>query len=201
MLFYKLIRALFYVFLLAYSPLVYANNSHKSQLHVHTGFVMGALSGPTPDAELMVMPTFNFEYESFLSSTNSYSFKGIFAMDMEDAIVKYFFAGFSQRFYMIGRGSTLETQNRQTYIRIDPKINFYTGYSVGLSQAVAQTFTSVLQTFTTMLDIGGMAGVNYRLTSNIRLEAQLEISYAYGFSSVAISGMLTKGFFGISYEL
>lgn len=173
-----------------------------SQIHLRAGMVMASFSAPgllPEEASFSVMPTFDVEYERYLNIRSSYVLKGVFAMDLATSIVKYYYAGVGQRFYFGSLGTAVVADSPGISVVSQPKMRYYIGYDVGISQTVIKSFTSSLQVFTSMVDIGGTVGFIYQMTKNMGIEGLGGVSYGYGFSSVAISGLFMKGFFGMTY--
>jgi hypothetical protein len=177
----------------------------KDLLHFRSGVVtstLGSFSNPTTGATtsgFTVAPSFDFEYEIFYSERKSYAFRGTLAIDFATSVTRYIYGGAGQRFYLNSRGSPLEFSSSELSINVLPKIRYFIGWEIGVSQAVVNIFTSSLQTVTTALDGGGIAGAMYQISKDVAIEGSMTVSYAFGFSSVGAAGTVAKGFLGGIY--
>lgn len=175
--------------------------SVQDHLHFRMGMVSSSLGTSIGAAggAFAVVPSFDIEYETFTSDRKSFVFRGILALDMATTVTRYFFAGVGQRFYLNNRGSALMAVTPDVSVMMRPKFRYYVGWDAGISQAVVNVLTASLQSMTTAIDGGGVAGALYQMSENVSLEASLTMSYAFGFSSVPASGMVMKAFFGGAY--
>lgn len=173
----------------------------KNHLHLRTGMVsssMGESIGAAGGA-FAVVPSFDVEFESFVTDRSAYVLRGIMALDMATTVTRYLFAGVGQRIYLNNRGSALVAVTPEASVIIRPKFRYYVGWDAGVSETVVNVLTASLQSVTTAIDGGGVVGSIYQSSENLGLEASLTMSYAFGFSSVPASGMVMKAFFGASY--
>ena len=173
----------------------------SDQLHFKMGMVNSTLgtSIGVEGGNFAVVPSFDVEYETFLTSRKSYVLRSIMALDMASTVTRYLFAGVGQRLYVNGRGSQMIAVTPDLSIIMQPKFRYYLGWDAGVSTAVVNVLTASLQSVTTAIDGGGVAGALYQISDNFTFDSSITMSYAFGFSAVPATGMIMKIFFGGAY--
>jgi hypothetical protein len=173
-----------------------------NQSHFRTGMVSSSLGSSvgSKTGGGAVLPSFDFEYESFKSDRKSSILHAVLAHETQDSVTRYFFAGAGFRYYLRTRGSNEIATSQDIGLIIRPTFRSYFGWEVGLSENVINVVTPSLQSLTTAIDGGAYFGTLYRLSNNVSLDAHIGMNFALGFSSVAASGMIMKIMSGISYS-
>ena len=173
----------------------------SDQLHFKMGMVNSTLgtSIGVEGGNFAVVPSFDVEYETFITSRKSYVLRSIMALDMASTVTRYLFAGVGQRMYMNSRGSQMIAVTPELSIIMQPKLRYYWGWDAGISTAVVSVLTPSLQSVTTAIDGGGVAGLLYQISDKFTFDASMTMSYAFGFSAVPATGMIMKMFFGGAY--
>lgn len=199
----KLLKLLFRVLpnFLYTLQVAHAGGPMADQIHLRTGMVTSSLgtSVGSEGGAFSVMPSFDAEYERFVSDQKSFLYRGTLALEMATTVTRYLYFGVGQRYYVNSRGSALRAITPDVTVTVQPNFRYYFGWDAGMSQIVVNVLTASLQSFTTAVDLGGVGGAIYQISENIGLEAQMAVSYAYGFSSVPATGMVMKGFGGLTY--
>jgi len=148
-----------------------------------------------------VMPSLDLELEFFKSYKKSYSVRTIIAMDMGSGKMNYNYFDLGTNRYYKGRGLTLNYETKDQKIIIKPKVRMYYGFDVGLSRVAVFDFTTVLSAVSTGIDAGAHWGYTKQLTDNWAFNAQVGLSYAYGFTTISATGMNLKFLFGLTTPL
>lgn len=170
-----------------------------SQVHGRMGMVTGSLSGPITST-FSTIPTFELEYEKFLTTKESIIMRAIFAMDSASAKTQYAYAGAGQRFYIRGTTShPITSADKEASVEIEPMWRYYWGWDIGASSVLVQEVTETFDAVSTMADFGASAGASRRVTKNFYWDASGRFSYGYGFSSVAVNAMIINLSFGATY--
>jgi len=196
-------RAIFIILITAWSLIssIASAKTTSDQFHIKLGMVNSSLgtSIGVEGGNFAVVPSFDFEYETFVTSRRSYVLRSTMALDMASTVTRYLFAGIGQRVYMNSRGSQMIAVTPDISIIMQPKFRYYLGWDAGVSTAVVSVLTASLQSVTTAIDGGGVAGVLYQISDNFTFDASMTMSYAFGFSAVPATGLIMKMFFGGAY--
>ena len=170
----------------------------KSQLHFRMGYVAGQYSGVF-DGDFKVYGAFDLDYELFLSSDASVSFRFIQALDNPDSVPFYTYAGVGYKYYWRSKGPLTIQKGDGIFIESIPKLRFYTGVDLGVAQVLTKSFGPNVQSVSNMTDVGINVGANYQISRNFGLEAHTGITYGYGFSSTPVNGRTQRFLLGGSY--
>ncbi|MEC9281432.1 MAG: hypothetical protein VX642_01875 [Bdellovibrionota bacterium] len=173
-----------------------------SNITVRTGMLVSSLTGPSSlETSFTVFPIIDFEYLNHQSAKSALIYRAGIAIDSATSVSKYIGFSIGQKHYIgsVGTNSELSSPNDSIKIYSTSKYSF--GYNVGLSQVAAESFVS--STFginSTLIEINGFLGYEHRFSNNYNANAQLDMAYGYGVSSVTFSGILTRFLFGINYS-
>lgn len=189
----------FLVFSIFHLQIVKASSdSPDGMVHIHLGMVSGNYSGPA-QTSFSVPQAINFEYE-FLNSNKSTNYiRSLMAFDANKGRLVYFLNSFGFRQYANSNAKLYSFSRNGESFSLAPKVRYFYGADVGISQVVVQTLGTVLQATSTMFDLGAHIGASYHLKPNWAFEIVGGYSYGYGFSTVAVTGTTMRIMFGGSY--
>lgn len=196
----------------------YASDKLVKQLTFNTGMVQGSYSSPLVETDstgevesnttdelsggFSVVPSVNAVLEVFPDSFRESMFaRTVIAMDSATGKMKYNFLGFGQRFYYSGYGIPRNFTEKGFSYKADPQTRKYYGWDVGLSRVLVASFSTSLSAVSTGLDFGGHWGMIKMMGDNWGMNFEIGASFAYGFSTVAVSGTNIKIFVGGTYGL
>lgn len=175
-----------------------AAKTRASQLHFRTGLVYGDYGGQF-SGTFSVPTALDIDYEVFTHNNRSYHFRFTQAVQLPDSVPFYTYGGGGYRFYLDSKG-LVENQNEPgILISSSPRWRYYVGVDAGIAQVVVQTFGSIVQAVSNMLDVGVNGGLMYQVGENLSLELQVGGSFGYSFSSVPEQGATGRLFFGGAY--
>lgn len=174
---------------------------NNNQFHFRTGFFSASYNGVGVGSQAFSnMMTLNIEYEFFKSTRVSHALRSIIAMDFSSAKLMYFSAGYGQRFYLGGPGMKFFRQEGNISVLSVPKLRYYIGYNVGISQAIIRSINEALQVVSSLLDFGFEGGGSYSITKSVAMDLSTGMSYGWGFSSVAVTGITMHMLLGVNYS-
>lgn len=174
-----------------------------NQIKFRTG-MMNATVGGVQSASFSVLPVWNVEYEMPKGLEKSHFFSVLLANDMATAQTKYFGMAYGQRTYF--RGTTAEDlvlTNMVTqgdYFKMSSPHRMFYDWTVGIGQLQSYMASLSLNLTSTTIDFGGGAGYEYQITSKTAFTSKFHLGYAYGISSVAVSGMLMEALVGATWQ-
>lgn len=172
------------------------------QIHGRTGILDAMVGGVKGIAPFMSMPIFDGEFEFLKSTKKSYLVHGTFAQDMTTAQTKYFYAGYGERYYVWGTvGTKVDKLDKTGVIQIQGSKRYYIDWEIGMGQLQAEAINLSLNITSTVLEIGLAGGMIYQPWRNLGLVTHVGLGYGYGISSVAVSGMIARILFGVTYYL
>lgn len=173
------------------------------QLKFKTG-MMSASVGGSQTSSFSVAPVWNVEYEMPRTITKSQFFSILLANDMATAQTKYFGMAYGQRTYFRGTTSQdlvlSDMVNQGDMLKMSSPHRMFYDWSAGIGQLQSYMASLSLNLTSTTVDFGGGAGYEYQLTSKTALTSKFHLGYAYGISSVAVSGMLMELLFGATWQ-
>lgn len=184
------------------------------QFVFNLGLVNGAYSNPIDDSDaataatggnliaengFSVAPSFNFGVEYFSDLKTSWFTRAIIAMDSTEGKMRYQYLGLGGNKYISSVGLMRSYVNEDVILKSFPRWRHFYGWDLGLSRVIVVSFGPALNSVSTAIDFGGHIGTNYHMGRNWALNAQLGMSYAFGFSTVAVTGTNFKIFFGSSF--
>ena len=185
------------------------------QVFFNMGMVNGTYSNPLVDggeedannstnvsnaeSGFSVVPSFNFGLEYFSDLKTSYFTRAIISMDTATGKMRYSYLGLGGNKYFSSVGLMRSYVNKDAIVKSFPKWRHYYGWDLGLSRVIVVSFGNTLNAVSTGLDFGGHLGTNYHMGKTWALNMQLGMSYAFGFSTVAVTGTNMKFFFGTSF--
>lgn len=195
MVYHKLLS--FFIIFLFVTP------TFADQIKFRTG-MMSASVGGSQTSSFMVMPVWNVEYEIPKTLDKAHFFSILLANDMATAQTKYFGMAYGNRTYF--RGTTSQDLvlsnmvNPGDMLKVTSPNRFFYDWTVGVGQLQSYMASLSLNLTSTTIDFGGGAGYEYQFTSKTALTAKAHFGYAYGISSVAVSGMLIELLFGATWQ-
>lgn len=179
------------------------SHSFADQIKFRTG-MMNASIGGSQTSSFSVVPVWNVEYEMARSLEKSHFFSVLLANDMATAQTKYFGMSYGQRTYF--RGTTSQDLvitnmvNQGDYFKMASPHRMFYDWSAGIGQLQSYMASLSLNLTSTTVDFGGGVGYEYQLTSKTALTSKFHLGYAYGISSVAVSGMLIEALVGATWQ-
>lgn len=209
----NLIKILSFTILMIISSGLSAAGFEDFQFVVNLGMVNGAYSNPISDESVSsvsggnveatngfsVVPSFNFSVEYFSSLKSSYFARVIIAMESTEGKMRYQYMGLGGNYYFSSVGLARSYVKEDVILKTFPKWRHYYGWDLGLSRVIPVSFGPALNSVSTAIDFGGHVGTNYHMGSSWALNAQFGMSYAFGFSTVSVTGTNMKLFFGTSF--
>jgi hypothetical protein len=176
-----------------------AHAGADSQLHVRGGLLSGVYTGPQY-GDFSIPNAFDLEYEQFTHNQRSFLFRAIMAMELETSKPYYFYAGTGLRYYFSSKGMAFEAEDDKVSMSAVPRLRYYVGTDVGISQAIIKSLGRVLQVTSTMMDIGGHVGAIYQVDRRLGFEIQFGLTSGQGFSSVSVVGYSARALGGFTYK-
>ena len=184
------------LFILFFHGLHFAH-AMQSQVHLRTGLLNGSYDGIF-EGEFDISAAMDVDYEFFVSNDTTGLFRFIQGLD-SDSRPFYTYAGAGMRYYWRSKGMYTEQQDVGMFISSRPRLRFYVGGDLGVSQVIVKSFGPNVQSVANMTDIGANIGAIRQLNDRFGLEAHLGFSYGYGLSSTPTNGNTTRVFVGASY--
>lgn len=173
------------------------------QIKFKTG-MMNASIGGSQTSSFSVAPVWNVEYEMARGIDKAHFFSALLANDMSTAQTKYFGIAYGQRTYFRGTTSQdlvlSDMVKPGDMLKMSSSHRMFWDWSVGVGQLQSYMASLSLNLTSTTVDFGGGAGYEYQLTSKTALTSKVHLGYAYGISSVAVSGMLMELLFGATWQ-
>ncbi len=171
----------------------------ENGFHAAIGLVTGKFSGPGLNANggFNVPSSIDLEYEFIRQRHFSYFIRTTFSYQLKDGVLPYVYTGGGARYYLWSNSRGYDESEGGFKISKKPNIKIYLGPEVGLSQNIIKQYTQVVQTGTTLIEIGGNAGIVYQLNSNIGLEAKVGYSIGFGISTTIVGANIFRGLIGI----
>lgn len=175
-----------------------ANETHDGMVHIHMGQISGSYKGPV-QSTFSVPQAINFEYEFLHNNKTTNYIRSLMAFDANQGRLVYFLNSFGVRQYFNSNAKAYSFAKDGESFSLAPKMRYFYGADVGISQVVVQTLGTVLQATSTMFDLGVHTGFSYHIQPRWALEVVVGYSYGYGFSTVAVTGSTTRMMVGGSY--
>lgn len=178
-----------------------------SVFHARSGYLYAKVDRPPINAELSrtriadsiaSAPIFDFEYEVFFSNRISTVLRYVLALDLSTTKNVFSSTGLGQRYYFFSKGPVVERADEGVFVGSTPTWRFFAGWNVSISQLAVGDFGTLLQLNSTMFDVGGLAGLTYSINSKLSVEAVVDGSFGYGFSTVPVNALMFKACAGIS---
>ena len=79
-------------------------------------------------------------------------------------------------------------------------MRYFAGFNAGISQVIVRSSAKGIDVVSSLLDMGAEGGLSYTLTNTLSLDVAAGGSFGWGFSSVAVTGIIMYGFFGLNYS-
>lgn len=178
---------------------VQSAHARKSQAHVRTGLMTGSYNG-TFEGSWEVSNAFDLEYELFVANDGAILFRFVQGIDTPDSRPFYTYGGMGFRHYLnYGKGSYSEQQDSGMYISTKPRIRYYVGADMGISQVIVRSFGPNVQSVANLVDVNVNLGAIYQITDSFGAEAHLGYSSGYGISSTPTNGNTQRYFIGGTY--
>ena len=171
-----------------------------SLFSVRSGMVMGSVSGGGPQASysLTTIPYLDAEWDLFFSSRMAVVLRTIMALDFATGNMRYSYSGTGQRFFLNAGGAFLSRSESGVTVTNSPKLNYFVGWDGGISNMVIQEVAELVVA-STAFDGGATVGMNYFVADGVSINTGATVSYVFGFSSIAVSGLAMKFFVGASF--
>ena len=173
----------------------------NQQLHFRTGMLTTNVFGASLSTSYSVTNAVDVEYEVFGHSRASTVFRGTIAHSLSLSRTIYAFMGLGRRFYFGSTALSIRSAGNGFEVDRIPRRRYYYGADLGYSSGIISVLKGTpLQTVTSMIDFGGVVGMNYQLSRGNSIEAQLGMSFGYGFSGVAASAQTTRMLIGFAHS-
>lgn len=209
----KKIKRILIVALFISSAAVHAAGWDDFQFVINLGMVNGTYSNPISQEDsasvsggnveavngFSVVPSFNLQVEYFSDLKTSYFTRAIIAMEATEGKMRYQYLGLGGNYYFSSVGLVRSYVHDDVVLKTFPKWRHYYGWDLGLSRVIPVSFGPALNSVSTAIDFGGHVGTNYHMGKKWALNAQAGMSYAFGFSTVSVTGTNIKLFFGTSF--
>lgn len=172
-----------------------------NQINIHFGMVSGSFSGPSIQGSISVANSLDFQYEMFSTVKTSRLFRATLSHDLKNWNMDYFFAGLGRRHYFLSQGLQFDKSDDKNKLSVVPIRRYYWGYSLGLSQVSLSRLGPILQISSTLLDLSFTSGAMIRINNRVSFDAQFDLGFGYGISSISVAGTVVKVLLGVSYVL
>lgn len=173
------------------------------QIKYKTG-MMSASVGGSQASSFAVAPVWHIEYEKPATLNTAHLMSFLLAQDMATAQTKYFGVAYGKRTYFRGTtGQDLmlkDMVNQGDLLTLTSPHRMFYDWTVGVGQLQSYVASLSLNLTSTTVDFGGGAGYEYQFTSRSAFTSKMHLGYAYGISSVAVSGMLIELLFGATWQ-
>jgi len=188
-------------FLLLFASKAHAEDDYRDhQLHLRLGMINTSISGGGISSSYSVTNSIDLEYEIFSNPKSSTVIRGIIAHDLKLDRTVYDFMGVGKRFYVFSSGISEHASGNGFEIDHVPKRRFYFGFDVGYSNGVILVLQNTpLQTVSSLIDAGALAGFLYQISRSYALEIQGGYSFGYGFSGISATAQTMRLFVGIAH--
>lgn len=171
----------------------------QSAWAVRMGPVHGNYSGPIK-GDFYVPTGLDVEYSQFMANNKTFFFRATLALELPESKAFYTYAGTGMRFYYKGRAMAIHASEGDIQLSAQPTKNFYWGFDFGMSQAIVQSFGTVLQAVSTMVDSGLHTGMTFQINEKFGFDTLIGASFGFGFSSVGVTGVTVRGLAGVTYS-
>ena len=177
-----------------------ARADQDTRLYLRTAMASGSFAGadPTNSGSFSVMPALDIEFERFKTNTKSFIFRTTIAYGTATGVMSYLYTGVGERYYLSGTKKT-ERAEEGFSISSSSKMQYYLGWDAGLATANVKQVSSVLAVTSTLMDFGASLGMNYGITESISLNLGGTMSYGYGFSGLAVTGLVMRFYGGVCF--
>ena len=173
----------------------------SQQLHFRTGMLTTNVFSASLSKSYSVTNAVDVEYEVFGHSKVSTVFRGTIAHSLSLSRTIYAFMGLGRRFYFGSTAMSVRSAGNGFEVDRIPRRRYYYGADLGYSSGIISVLKGTpLQTVTSMIDFGGVLGMNYQLSRGNSIEAQVGMSYGYGFSGVSASAQTTRILIGFAHS-
>ena len=170
-----------------------------SQFYPGTGMFNATVGGATVQP-ISVAPVLDGEFEFFSAPKLSHLVHVTLAMDSATAQMKYFSTVYGRRHYLWGAsGARVSESGTEGNVEYLTKHRYFFDWEVGMGQMQGYYWTSSLTSNSTMLEFGGAFGLIHQFSRDFGFQARIGLGYGYGFSSVALTAVMTRIIFGVSY--
>lgn len=172
------------------------------QILLRTGAVNALIGGVKGIDPFTTAPVIDGEFEFLHDSKKSRLVHITFAQEMKTAQTKYYYTGYGERFYLFGTsGKSIDSIDNSGLVQIRGTRRYFIDWEFGLGQLQARTINLSLNLTSTVIEAGGAAGMMLSLGKNWGLVIQAGAGYAYGISSVTVSGAILRALLGVTYYL
>jgi hypothetical protein len=174
-------------------------NALDSQFYPGTG-MLNATVGGAQVQPISVAPVLDAELEFFSSPKTANMVHMTLATDASTAQMKYFSTAYGRRHYLWGTtGARVSEAGSDGNIEYFSKQRYFLDWEVGVGQMQGSAITNSLSYNSTMLEFGGAFGMVHQFSRDFGFHARVGIGYGYGFTSVALTALITRFVFGVSY--
>ena len=185
--------------LLLLSQNLQADETHTSQFHFRTGYLMGSVSGGLISSSLQIPVAVDLEYERFNTIRSSYYFTTSVSYDSGRGRVPFSYVGVGKRYYLSSVGTLVDATDGVQRVVVTPRFRYYLGGSVGFGQLVVKTVGASLEAESSLIALGMSLGGIYQITRSLGLEASVGVTGGLGFTAVAVNILATQAVFGVVY--
>lgn len=170
------------------------------QLHARTGVLNAMIGGAKGVDSFMAMPILDTDFEFLTSAKKTHVARFTFANDLSSAQTKYLFAGYGRRYYVWGTSSTrMNVNDAAGSVQSVSNRRYYYGWDVGYGQLQAEQVGLSLNITSTVFEASAAAGMIHQISNDWGLGLHMSMGYAYGFSSVAVTGIMVRALVGATY--
>jgi hypothetical protein len=173
--------------------------ARQSQFAFRIGPVYGNYHGPI-EGDFYVPGALDMEYSTFMENDKALIFRAMLALELPESKPYYTYAGTGFRFYNGSKGMSVDQSEENFTLSILPTRRYYWGVDVGISQAIVESYGTVLQAVSAMIDVGVHVGATFQINDKIGVDVLAGASGGFGFSSVGVTGSTTRGLVGLTYS-
>lgn len=182
--------------------LVFPHNSFSSnysnELSIRTGLLSGKYSGQFKDS-FTIASTFDIDYQFTRTRRQANYFRFTMALDYPDSRPFYTYTGTGYRFFLNSIGRDFLGQEESVIMSLSPRLRFFLAPEFGVAQVIVKSFGPTIQSVSNLFEIGVHSGAILQITRRLSAEIQPGITFGYGFSSVATTGINLRLLGGLRY--
>jgi hypothetical protein len=193
---------LFFIFFISLLGCFISSNSawgRESQMAYRLGPIAGDYSGPI-DGNFFVPGGIDLEYSMFTGNSSSFFFRTTIALELPESKPFYVYAGTGIRYYLNSKATSIDRNEDDFTLSIIPTRRYYWGFDFGVSEAIVESFGTLLQAVSAMIDLGAHAGATFQISEKVGIDVLLGLSGGFGFSSVGVTGLTSRALVGMTYS-
>jgi hypothetical protein len=114
---------------------------------------------------------------------------------------RYFAVGIGQRYFLNSSSGEISSSSQSDMISLRPNWSYYLGWDGNLSQLLIIPFGTVLASYATSLEAGGVAGLRKIFSNKLAFDFQVGFGYGMSISNNNLSSQLLRFMAGLTYYM